>query len=91
MDMIFGTRLFEVLLSRLLATSVQAVVLVAAIWALCCWLPSLPAATRCRLWWLVGAQAILGLVWAGALHLPVLPAAPMPAALAATALPAASR
>ncbi|KWV10799.1 hypothetical protein ATB54_18820, partial [Xanthomonas translucens] len=76
MDMIFGTRLFEVLLSRLLATSVQAVVLVAAIWALCRWLPSLPAATRCRLWWLVGAQAILGLVWAGALHLPVLPAAP---------------
>ncbi|ELQ07648.1 M56 family metallopeptidase [Xanthomonas translucens] len=91
MDTIFGTRLFEVLLSRLLATSVQAVMLVAAIWALCRWLPSLPAATRCRLWWLVGAQAILGLVWAGPLHLPVLPAAPIPAALAATVLPAASR
>ncbi|UKE69664.1 M56 family metallopeptidase [Xanthomonas cerealis pv. cerealis] len=91
MDTIFGTRLFEVLLSRLLATSVQAAVLVAAIWALCRWLPSLPAAARCRLWWLVGAQTMLGLVWAGAVHLPVLPAVPAPAALAATALPAAAR
>lgn len=91
MDTIFGTSLFETLLSRLLATSVQAALLVAAIWALCRWLPGLPAATRCRLWWLVGAQTVLGLLWAGALHLPVLPAAPAPAAVAATALPAASR
>ncbi|MDL5365834.1 M56 family metallopeptidase [Xanthomonas sp. NCPPB 2654] len=90
MHTIFGTTLFETLLSRLLATSVQAVVLVAAIWALCRWLPALPAATRCRLWWLVGAQTVLGLLWAGALSLPVLPAAPAPVAVAATALPAAS-
>ncbi|WP_369978285.1 M56 family metallopeptidase [Xanthomonas bundabergensis] len=90
MDTIFGTSLFETLLSRLLATSVQAAVLVAAIWALCRWLPALPAATRCRLWWLVGAQTVLGLLWAGAVHLPVLPAAPAPVAVAATALPAAS-
>jgi len=90
MDTIFGTTLFETLLSRLLATSVQAVILVAAIWALCRWLPALPAATRCRLWWLVGAQTVLGLLWAGALHLPVLPAAPAQTAVAATALPAAS-
>ncbi|MCC4596526.1 M56 family metallopeptidase [Xanthomonas campestris pv. phormiicola] len=90
MDMIFGTTLFETLLSRLLATSVQAAVLVAAIWALCRWLPALPAATRCRLWWLVGAQTVLGLLWAGALQLPVLPAAPAQPAVAATALPAVS-
>ena len=90
MDTIFGTTLFETLLSRLLATSVQAAILVAAIWALCRWLPALPAATRCRLWWLVGAQTVLGLLWAGALHLPVLPAAPVQTAVAATALPAAS-
>ncbi len=90
MDTIFGTTLFETLLSRLLATSVQAAILVAAIWALCRWLPALPAATRCRLWWLVGAQTVLGLLWAGALQLPVLPAAPAPTAIAATALPAAS-
>ncbi|QNH10792.1 M56 family metallopeptidase [Xanthomonas sp. SI] len=90
MHTIFGTTLFETLLSRLLATSVQAAILVAAIWALCRWLPALPAATRCRLWWLVGAQTVLGLLWAGALHLPVLPAAPAQTAVAATALPAAS-
>ncbi|QNH19315.1 BlaR1 peptidase M56 [Xanthomonas sp. GW] len=90
MDTILGTTLFETLLSRLLATSVQAAILVAAIWALCRWLPALPAATRCRLWWLVGAQTVLGLLWAGALHLPVLPAAPAQTAVAATALPAAS-
>jgi len=90
MDTIFGTTLFETLLSRLLATSVQAAILVAAIWALCRWLPALPAATRCRLWWLVGAQTVLGLLWAGALQLPVLPAAPARTAIAATALPAAS-
>jgi len=88
MDTIFGITLWDTLLSRLLATSVQAAVLVAAIWALCRWLPALPAATRCRLWWLVGAQTVLGLVWAGALHLPVLPAAPTPAMTAAAALPA---
>ncbi|OAX54231.1 M56 family metallopeptidase [Xanthomonas graminis] len=85
MDTIFGTTLFETLLSRLLATSVQAAILVAAIWALCRWLPTLPAATRCRLWWLVGVQTVLGLLWAGALHLPVLPAAPAQTAVAATA------
>lgn len=90
MDTIFGTTLFETLLSRLLATSVQAAILVAAIWALCRWLPALPAATRCRLWWLVGAQTVLGLLWAGALHLPVLPAAPAQTAVAAAALPAVS-
>ena len=90
MDTIFGTTLFETLLSRLLATSVQAAILVAAIWALCRWLPALPAATRCRLWWLVGAQTVLGLLWAGALQLPVLPAAPARTAIAETALPAAS-
>ncbi|MET0547782.1 MAG: M56 family metallopeptidase [Xanthomonas sp.] len=80
MHSLVGTDVFESLLSRLLATSVQTVVLVALIWALCRWLPSLPAATRCRLWWLVAAQSVLGLLWAAAVQLPVLPAAPSPAA-----------
>lgn len=80
MHSLLGTDVFESLLSRLLATSVQTVVLVALIWALCRWLPTLPAATRCRLWWLVAAQSVLGLVWAGAVQLPVLPAAPAPLA-----------
>ncbi|KAB7778841.1 hypothetical protein CEK65_07365 [Xanthomonas sp. LMG 12459] len=87
MHSLVGTEVFESLLSRLLATSLQTLVLVALIWALCRWLPTLPAATRCRLWWLVAAQSVLGLLWAGAVQLPVLPAAPtqmaaVPAAVA---------
>nr|WP_295842144.1 M56 family metallopeptidase [uncultured Xanthomonas sp.] len=86
MHSLVGTDVFESLLSRLLATSVQTLVLVALIWALCRWLPTLPAATRCRLWWLVAAQSVLGLLWAGAVQLPVLPAAPVPVAAAPAAV-----
>ncbi|WP_041500622.1 M56 family metallopeptidase, partial [Xanthomonas sacchari] len=78
MHSLLGTDVFESLLSRLLATSVQTLVLVALIWALCRWLPTLPAATRCRLWWLVAAQSVLGLLWAGAVQLPAV-VATMPA------------
>ncbi|MCW0413679.1 M56 family metallopeptidase [Xanthomonas sacchari] len=85
MHSLVGTDMFESLLSRLLATSVQTLVLVALIWALCRWLPTLPAATRCRLWWLVAAQSVLGLLWAGAVQLPVLPAAPAPVVVAPAA------
>ncbi|WP_394687310.1 M56 family metallopeptidase [uncultured Xanthomonas sp.] len=85
MHSLVGTDVFESLLSRLLATSVQTLVLVALIWALCRWLPTLPAATRCRLWWLVAAQSVLGLLWAGAVQLPVLPAAPAPVVVAPAA------
>ena len=62
------------LLVRLGWTSLQSVVLVALVWAVCRWLPRLPAATRCRLWWLVALQAVLGLVWSSPLELAVLPA-----------------
>ncbi|MCW0368644.1 hypothetical protein NB699_003627 [Xanthomonas sacchari] len=86
MHSLVGTDVFESLLSRLLATSVQTLVLVALIWALCRWLPTLPAATRCRLWWLVAAQSVLGLLWAGAVQLPVLPAAPAPVVVAPAAV-----
>ncbi|MCW0456703.1 M56 family metallopeptidase [Xanthomonas sacchari] len=86
MHSLVGTDVFESLLSRLLATSVQTLVLVALIWALCRWLPTLPAATRCRLWWLVAAQSVLGLLWAGAVQLPVLPAAPTQMAAAPAAV-----
>ncbi|MBB6368662.1 beta-lactamase regulating signal transducer with metallopeptidase domain [Xanthomonas sacchari] len=86
MHSLLGTDVFETLLSRLLATSVQTVVLVALVWALCRWLPTLPAATRCRLWWLVAAQSVLGLLWAGAVQLPVLPAAPAQVAAAPAAI-----
>lgn len=68
-----GTMMSE-LLMRLGWTSVQSAVLVALVWGVCRLLPQLPAATRCRLWWLVAAQAVLGLVWSSPLELAVLPA-----------------
>jgi beta-lactamase regulating signal transducer with metallopeptidase domain len=67
------TLMMEVL-TRLAWTSVQSAVLVALVWGVCRLLPRLPAATRCRLWWLVAAQAVLGLVWSSPLELAVLPA-----------------
>lgn len=67
------TQMME-LLTRLAWTSVQSAVLVALVWGVCRLLPRLPAATRCRLWWLVAAQAVLGLVWSSPLELAVLPA-----------------
>ena len=66
--------LLELLGTRLWATSVQTLVLGAAIWLLCRLLPRLPARTQCVLWWLVALQAVLGLVWIAPLELPLLPA-----------------
>lgn len=66
--------LFELLGNRLLATSVQTVVLTALVWALCRFVRRLPASTQCALWWLVALQAVVGLVWSAPLQLPVLPA-----------------
>jgi len=49
-------------LERLVATSVQTVVLVAMVWGLCRLVPRMPPATQCWLWWLVALQALSGLV-----------------------------
>lgn len=76
------------LLARLGWTSVQSAVLVGLVWCVCRALPGLPAATRVRLWWLVAAQAVLGLVWSSPLELAVLPPAPAMQATQITALPA---
>jgi beta-lactamase regulating signal transducer with metallopeptidase domain len=62
------------LLARLGWTSVQSAVLVGLVWGVCRLLPGLPPSTRVRLWWLVAAQAVLGLVWSSPLELAVLPA-----------------
>ncbi len=70
------------MLERLGWTSLQTVLLVALVYGLCRVLPSLSAATRCRLWWLVSLQAVLGLFWSQPLQLPWLPA---PQAVAMTA------
>lgn len=75
------------LLERLGWTSLQTVLLVALVYGVCRALPSLSAATRCRLWWLVSLQAVLGLFWSQPLQLAWLPA---PQAVAMTATDAAA-
>lgn len=70
------------MLERLGWTSLQTVLLVALVYGVCRALPSLAAATRCRLWWLVSLQAVLGLFWSQPLQLAWLPA---PQAVAMTA------
>ncbi|WP_329891895.1 M56 family metallopeptidase [Stenotrophomonas sp. SMYL11] len=70
------------MLERLGWTSLQTVLLVALVYGVCRALPSLSAATRCRLWWLVSLQAVLGLFWSQPLQLAWLPA---PQAVAVTA------
>ncbi|WP_033486500.1 M56 family metallopeptidase, partial [Xanthomonas phaseoli] len=66
--------LIEAVLWKLGATSVQTAVLVLVVWALCRGVRRLPAATQTWLWWLVGVQAMVGLVWSNPVQLPVLPA-----------------
>lgn len=68
-------------LDRLVWTSIQAVVLIAAIALILRLLPRLPAAVRCMLWWLVSAQLLLGLCGHVPLELPLL--APVTAQAAA--------
>lgn len=68
----------DLVLSRLLAASAQALVLGALVWALCRYLPRLDAGTRCWLWWLVATQMVLGLLWPSPIGLPLLPADPAP-------------
>ncbi|WP_447591200.1 M56 family metallopeptidase [Stenotrophomonas rhizophila] len=75
------------LIARLGWTSLQSAVLVGLVWGVCRLLPGLPAATRCWLWWLVAAQAVLGMVWSSPLELAVLPAPAAPA-VQAVVLPA---
>ncbi|KOQ76034.1 M56 family metallopeptidase [Stenotrophomonas maltophilia] len=75
------------LLERLGWTSLQTVLLVALVYGACRALPSLSAATRCRLWWLVSLQAVLGLFWSQPLQLAWLPA-PQAVAMTATDLAA---
>ncbi|VXB43902.1 conserved membrane hypothetical protein [Luteimonas sp. 9C] len=82
----------DILLPRLLATSVQSTILAAVVWALCRFVPRLSAATRCWLWWLVALQLLVGLAWSSPMALPVLPAeAVQPAVQIAQVAPAAAR
>ena len=65
-------QLAQALLLRLGWSSLQAVVLIALMALLIRLLPRLPAALRCTLWWLVGLQLMVGLVWHAPLQLPLL-------------------
>ncbi|MGN2248694.1 M56 family metallopeptidase [Frateuria sp. GZRe14] len=65
--------LLDALSTRLLWTSAQACLLIGAVALACHLLPRLPAAVRCMLWWLVGAQLVLGLAWHTPLQLRWLP------------------
>ena len=63
----------DTLLPRLAAASLQSLLLVAAVWALCRYLPRLSASARCWLWWLAALQLLVGLLWPTPLMLPLLP------------------
>jgi beta-lactamase regulating signal transducer with metallopeptidase domain len=66
--------LAETLLTRMLWTSIQAIGLIGLVHLLGRLLPGLSSAMRCTLWWLVGAQLLLGLLWHAPVELPWLPA-----------------
>jgi beta-lactamase regulating signal transducer with metallopeptidase domain len=59
-------------IARLAWTSLQAVLLVGAVWLLNRYLPRLSAATRSLLWWLLGVQLLLGLLLPTPVGLPLL-------------------
>lgn len=88
----------DTLLPRLAAASLQSLLLVAAVWALCRYLPRLSAAARCRLWWLAALQLLVGVLWPTPLVLPLLPdafggliAEAPPALTSSSALPMSAR
>lgn len=78
-------QLADTLLTRLAWSSTQAALLVGFVYLVSrCW-PQLSAAMRCTLWWLVGAQLLLGLLWHAPLELPLLSSTPSAVAVAAPA------
>lgn len=64
----------ENLFDRLAWTSLQAALLIGLVWLIVRLLPHLSAAMRSLLWWLVGAQLMLGLLTVAPVQLPWLPA-----------------
>lgn len=84
MNMHALTNLVDAWSLRLMMASAQGAVLATGVWLLCRWLPSLSATTRSRLWWLVAAQMLLGLLWPDSLRLHPLPAPATPAPVAQT-------
>lgn len=64
--------LADALLVRLAWTSLQATLLVGALWLLNRRMPRLSPAVRCLLWWLLGAQLLVGLTVGTPVRLPLL-------------------
>jgi bla regulator protein BlaR1 len=64
--------LADTLLVRLAWTSAQATLLIGALWLLGRWMPRLPPAIRCMLWWLLAAQLLVGLLVSTPVRLPLL-------------------
>ncbi|MFZ0870919.1 MAG: M56 family metallopeptidase, partial [Rhodanobacter sp.] len=64
--------LADTLLVRLAWTCAQATLLIGALWLLGRWMPRLSPAIRCMLWWLLGAQLLVGLVTSAPVQLPLL-------------------
>lgn len=60
-------------LGSLWQASWQGGLFVLVVWGLCRFVPRLPAATRCWLWWLACLKLLLGVVWGASLALPILP------------------
>ncbi|MEP7185337.1 MAG: M56 family metallopeptidase [Rhodanobacter sp.] len=73
--------LIDTLLTRLVWTSAQAVLLIAVVWLISRLLPQLCCAFRCTLWWLVGMQLIIGLCWNSPVELPLLTPLAQPSAI----------
>ncbi|MDQ0011404.1 beta-lactamase regulating signal transducer with metallopeptidase domain [Luteibacter jiangsuensis] len=65
----------DTLLSRLAFASVQALLLAGVVYAACRFFPALSAAARSALWWLLGAQLLIGVACPAPFALPLLPAA----------------
>jgi bla regulator protein BlaR1 len=80
-------QLADIVFNRLAWTSIQALLLIAIVYLLGRGLPQLSAAMRCTLWWLVGAQLLLGMLWHAPLELPLL-TSPAPMAAAVQVAPA---
>jgi beta-lactamase regulating signal transducer with metallopeptidase domain len=81
----------NMLLERLLATSMQTALLTFVVWMLCRNLARLSPASQCWLWWLVALQAVLGLI-VGPIELYWLPHEPavfppMPISIQSDAVP----
>ena len=62
------------MLEILVRASVEGAMLVAAVWAICRFLPRLSPATRTVLWWCAAAKFVLALVWTAPVLVPILPA-----------------